>query len=204
MSCSSSRGSRARAFRQSPAARADAGTRPRPRHQRQVPGQRDHRLLDVRIQHQRHQHDHADHECPGQQPFPFALHEPPAQHRPLRDLLDHARPGPLLQPVLQRPQPRVASRAALRLNPAVPRRTTAGKPPRPCRTPSPRPSDPGRAPDHQRRPVTVRHRPPVPQRRCPRPPAGSRPSARPGPGLPRRSRQRHATRQGTKTQRLLL
>ena len=55
--------------------------RPRPRDQRQVPGQRRDHVPGALPGHERHQHDHPDHELPGQQPFPFPLHEPGAQRR---------------------------------------------------------------------------------------------------------------------------
>ena len=43
---------------------------PRPRRQRQVPGQRQDHLPGIRVGHQRHQDDGAQHECRGQQPLP--------------------------------------------------------------------------------------------------------------------------------------
>ncbi len=94
--------------------------RTRPRHHGQVPGLRDDHLPGVRVRHQRHQDDGADHESPGQQPLPDPFHELRPQYRPLRDPVDEARPCLLPQPFLQRSQRRVLARAALRLHPPVP------------------------------------------------------------------------------------
>ena len=70
---SSSRGDRAERVPPVPGRpRRRRPPRPRPRHQRQVPGQRGDHVLDPRLRHQRHQHDHPDHERRGQQPFPLA------------------------------------------------------------------------------------------------------------------------------------
>ena len=88
-----------------------------------APGPRPARSITSRIprlRHQRHQHDHPDHERPGQQPLPLALHEPGVQRRPPGDPADHARPGLGVQPLLQRPQRRVMHRAALRPDLPVP------------------------------------------------------------------------------------
>ena len=90
--------------------------RPCPRHQRQVPGQRGDDILNPGLRHQRHQHEHPDHEGPGQKPFPLPLHEPGTQRRPPGDPADDARPGLLLQ----RPQRRVMHRTALRTDLPVP------------------------------------------------------------------------------------
>jgi hypothetical protein len=94
--------------------------RPRPRHQGQVPGQRGDHVPDPRLRHQRHHHDHPDHEGPGQKPFPPPLHEPGIQRRPPGDPAGGTRPGLRFQPFLQRSQRRVMHRAALRPDLPVP------------------------------------------------------------------------------------
>ena len=66
--------------------------------QRQVPGQRGDHVLDPGTRHERHQHDHPDHERRRQQPLPLALREPAVQPRARRDPADDARPGLRFQP----------------------------------------------------------------------------------------------------------
>ena len=95
----------------------------------------------------------------GQQPLPLPLHVLLPQHGPLRDPVDHARPGLLLQPLLQRPQRRMVHRAALRLHPPVPpdlRRRDRHDLAEHHRLTRP---DPPRPPDDQRRPVIPARRP---------------------------------------------
>ena len=176
---------------------------PRPRHQGQVPGQRDDHLPDVRVRHQGHQHDDADHERPGQQPFPLPLHELLPQHRPLRDPVDHARPGlapPATPPTARasRAQPGCPAPA-----PARPAGPAPARPPRPSGTPTGSPvricSVP---PIDQRRPVTRRPAACRSAAATPGPPAAPPPSAPRRPEPPRHPRccWQNATRQGTKTQ----
>ena len=120
----------------------------RPRHQRQVPGQRRDHVLDPGVRHQRHQNDHPDHECPGQQPFPLPLHEPGAQRRPPRDPADGTGPGL----VLQRPQRRVMHRAALRPDLPVPPTCASATATTLQNTTAP-PAPTFSVPDHQRGPL---------------------------------------------------
>ena len=139
--------------------------RPRPRHQGQVPGQRGDHVPDAGFRHERHQDDHPDHERPGQQPFPFPLHEPGAQRRPPRDPAGDAWPGLRFQPFLQRPQRRVMHRAALRPDLPVPLdlrfrdRDHLAEHDRAAR------ADLYRAPDDQRGPVPAAQVPAALQRR---------------------------------------
>ena len=165
MSCSSSSGSGPSAFRQSPHARADAGTQARAHGTRarspasavtasriSASGTRViktiTRIMNALVSRR------------SRSPFTYCSRSTARS----AILLDHARPGLLLQPLLQRPERRVSRRAALRLHPPVP--------------PDPRRShrhhlqehdhvtgaDLLRPPDHQRRPVAFPQRPAVPQR----------------------------------------
>ena len=192
---SSSSGTGPSAFRQSPAARADAG-----RHGRahgtsaRSPASAAITSPDPRVRHQRHQHDHPDHERPGQQPFPLPLHEParPAAPSPRSRRSRPARPG--LQPFLQRPQRRVMHRAALRPDLPVPPdlrlrdRHHLAEHDRAAR------ADLLRPPDDQRGPVPAAQRPCRSSAATPAAPAAPRPSSRP-------RRARHTTGQGKKKTR---
>ena len=94
---------------------------PRPRHQGQVPGQRDDHVGQLRFRHQGLQHDRPDHERRGQQPVVCPLDVSLVQDRALRDAVDHPRPGVRVQPVLRRAQRRVMNRAAVRPDLPLPR-----------------------------------------------------------------------------------
>jgi len=94
---------------------------PRPRHQGQVPGQRENHVAELRLRHQGPQHDHPDHERRRQQPAVCPLDVSPVQDRALRDAVDHPRPGVRVQPALRRAQRRVMNRAAVRPDLPLPR-----------------------------------------------------------------------------------
>ena len=100
MSRSSSSGSGPSAFRQSPSARSDAGAHGRAHGtSARSPASAIIASRAPRVRHQRHQHDGPDHERPGQQPLPLALHVlVPAARARSAIAVDHARPGLLLQP----------------------------------------------------------------------------------------------------------
>ncbi len=179
MACSSSSGPGPSAFRQSPSARADAGTQARAhgtmaRSPASAITASRTSASGIRVISTMTLIMNALVSSRSRSPFTYF----PRQHGPLRDPVDHARAGLPLQPVLQRAERRVAGRAALRLDPPVP--------------PDPRRRDRHDLAEHRhlaragsapspRRPAPTGRRPRAAGRSAaatPRPPAGPPPSAR--------------------------